>query len=119
MLCSLVLPKVIQWRLQEHPISTIYIDHDCPWHVSFMYCLRVDCLERELRYTLTESRVVLEQWRQNYNHEHPHSRLGFKSPLEFLSFLSAPGRVRATPSLRQVLFYTTSLKPLTPRNSLT
>ena len=66
--------------------------------------------------SVAEAQGVIEQWRHTYNHEHPHSRLGFKSPLEFVSILSDLGRVRATPSLRQDLSYTSILKPLTPDN---
>ena len=77
------------------------------------------CLNREVLLSVAEAQVLIEQWRQNYNHEHPHSRLGFKSPQEFVRFLSALGCVRATPSLRQDLSYTSILKPLTPDNSLT
>ncbi len=77
------------------------------------------CLNREVLLSVTEVHVVIEQWRQTYNHEHPHSRLGFKSPQEYVRFLTALGHVRATPSLRQDLSYTAILKPLTPGNPLT
>ena len=77
------------------------------------------CLNREVLLSVAEAQVVIEQWRQTYNFEHPHSRLGFKSPQEFVTFLSDPGRVRATPSLHQDLSYTSILKPLLPGNSLT
>ncbi len=59
------------------------------------------CLNREVLLSGAEAQVVIEPWCQTYNHEHPHSRLGFKRPQEFVRFLSDPGRVRATPSLRQ------------------
>ena len=78
-----------------------------------------ECLNREVLLSVAEAQVLIEQWRQTYNNEHPHSRLGFKSPQEFVRFLSALGRVRATPSLRQDLSYTSILKPLTPGSSLT
>ena len=67
--------------------------------------------------SVAEAQVVIELWRQTYNYEHSQSRLGFKSPQEFVRFLSDPGRARATPSLRQDLSYTSILKPLTPGNS--
>ena len=77
------------------------------------------CLNREVLLSVAEAQVVIEQWRQTYNYEHPHSRLGFKSPQEFVRFLSDLGHARATPSLRQDLSYTSILKPLTPGYSLT
>ena len=128
--------QVQQW-LADKKIKAIYIDPGSPWLPSeatpqraiaritngfiesFHNRLRDECLNREVLLSVAEAQVVIEQWRHTYNHEHPHSRLGFKSPQEFVSFLSDPGRVRATPSLRQDLSYTSILKPLTPGNSLT
>ena len=52
------------------------------------------CLNREVLFSVAEAQVVIEQWRRNYNQKHPHSRLGFKSPQEFVRFLFALGRVR-------------------------
>ncbi len=121
---------------QKH-LKAIYIDPASPWLPSeatpqraiaritngfiesFYNRLRDECLNREVLLSVAEAQVVIEQWRHNYNNEHPHSRLGFKSPQEFVRFLSDLGRVRATPSLRQDLSYTSILKPLTPGNSLT
>ena len=42
------------------------------------------CLNPDVLLSVAEAQVVIEQWPQTYNHEHPHSRLGFKSPLEFV-----------------------------------
>ncbi|MBT4975890.1 MAG: transposase [Gemmatimonadetes bacterium] len=33
---------------------------------------------------LREARVVIEDWRQYYNRERPHSRLSYLSPEEFI-----------------------------------
>ena len=114
--------QVQQW-LSDKKIKAIYIDPGSPWQNGFIESfhnrLRDECLNREVLLSVAEAQVVIEQWRQTYNHEHPHSRLGFKSPQEFVRFLSDLGRVRATPSLRQNLSYTSILKPLTPGSSLT
>ena len=114
--------QVQQW-LSDKNIKAIYIDPGSPWQNGFIESfhnrLRDECLNREVLLSVAEAQVVIEQWRQTYNNEHPHSRLGFKSPQEFVRFLSDLGRVRATPSLRQDLSYTSILKPLTPGNSLT
>ncbi len=114
--------QVQQW-LSDKKIKAIYIDPGSPWQNGFIESfhnrLRDECLNREVLLSVAEAQVVIEQWRQTYNHEHPHSRLGFKSPQEFVRFLSDLGSVRATPSLRQDLSYTSILKPLIPGNSLT
>ncbi len=113
----------VQQSLSDKKIKAIYIDPGSPWQNGFIESfhnrLRDECLNREVLLSVAEAQVVIEQWRQTYNHDHPHSRLGFKSPQEFVTFLSDLGRVRATPSLRQDLSYTSILKPLIPGNSLT
>ncbi len=89
--------QVQQW-LSDKKIKAIYIDPGSPWQNGFIESFharfREECLNREQLWTLTEARVVIEDWRQTYNHDHPHSRLGFKSPQEFVTFLSDLGRVR-------------------------
>ena len=39
------------------------------------------CLEVFL--SMSEDRVVIEEWRSFYNRVHPHSELGFQSPAGF------------------------------------
>ena len=65
------IAKVIQRWLRDHQIQTIYIEPGCPWQngyaESFNGRFRQECLNRELLYTLSESRVVFEDWRLYYN----------------------------------------------------
>ena len=79
--------KVQAW-LKDHPIKTIYIDPARPWQngyiESFHSRFRDECLNREWLLNLREARVVIEYWRQHYNTERPHSRLGYLSPQEFI-----------------------------------
>jgi hypothetical protein len=42
-----------------------------------------ECLNREQFWTLTEARVVVEDFRRDYNEDRPHSRLGYLSPRRF------------------------------------
>ena len=85
-----------QW-LSDKKIKVIYIDPGSPWQNGFIESfhnrLRDECLNREVLLSVAEAQVVIEQWRHTYNNEHPHSRLGFKSPQEFVRFLSDLGRV--------------------------
>ena len=91
--------------------KTLYIEAGCPWQngyiESFNARLREECLNREELWTLTEARVVIEDWRWKYNHVRPHRSLGYITPNEFAqdevgeeakSQCRALGR--ATPSLR-------------------
>ena len=83
----------------------------CPWQngyiESFNARLREECLNREELWTLTEARVVIEDWRWKYNHVRPHRSLGYITPNEFAQDEvgeEAQGQCRAfgraTPSLR-------------------
>ena len=55
-----------------------------PWqngsNESFNGTFRRECLDAERFHSLTEARVVIEDWRQQYNHERPHSALGYQTP---------------------------------------
>ena len=82
-----IAAQVQQW-LSEHHIKTIYIDPGSPWQngciESFHSRFRDECLNREWLLNLREARVVIEDWRQHYNTDRPHSRLGYLSPEEFI-----------------------------------
>jgi transposase InsO family protein len=77
----------IQDWLKEKNVKTIYITPGSPWEnayiESFHDKLRDECLNREIFGTLWEARVVIEQWRLEYNTERPHSSLGYQTPVEF------------------------------------
>jgi len=100
------IAKAIQGWLKDNEIKTIYIDPGCPWQngyvESFNGRFRAECLNRELLYTLSESRVVFEDWRQYYNHERPHRSLNLQTPAQFAKTEAVQGSVsgRATPSLQ-------------------
>jgi len=73
--------------LEENAVKTIYIRPGSPWEngyiESFHDKLRDECLNRELFGNLAQARVVIEQWRVQYNEERPHSALGYQTPREF------------------------------------
>ena len=68
-------------------IKTIYIEPGSPWQNGFVESFhgrfRDECLNREQLWTLTETRVVVGDYRQKYNQVRPHSRLGYESPAVF------------------------------------
>tara|TARA_Y100000589_G_C27105851_1_gene610032 strand:- start:104 stop:859 length:756 start_codon:yes stop_codon:yes gene_type:complete len=107
------IAKEVQQWLKELEIGTIYIDPGSPWqngHVeSFHNRLRDECLNREVLLSLTEAKVLIEEWRVFYNREHPHSRLGFQSPDEFArnQMNSDLGCASASPPLHPSLNPTT------------
>ena len=85
-----VAQKIQHW-LRENQIKTLYIDPGSPWQngyiESFHSRFRDECLNREWLLNLREARVVIEDWRQYYNTERPHSRLGYLSPEGYLEKL--------------------------------
>ena len=82
------IARIVQRWLKEQQIKTIYIDPGSPWQNGFVESFhgrfRDECLNREQLWTLTEARVVVEDFRQDYNESRPHSALGGLSPTEDL-----------------------------------
>lgn len=88
------IAKAVQHWLAENRIKTIYIDPGSPWQNGFVESFhgrfRDECLNREQLWTLTEARVVIEDFRHHYNHLRPHSRLGYQSPVRFAARTTTP-----------------------------
>ena len=80
------IAHVVQDWFREHGIKTIYIDPGSPWQngwiESFHARLRDECLNRELFGSLLEAKVLVEQWRIDYNTNRPHSSLRYQTPQE-------------------------------------
>ena len=69
---------------EEQGITPSRITPGKPWqngsNESLNGTFRRECLDAERFHSLTEARVVIEDWRQQYNHERPHSALGYQTP---------------------------------------
>ncbi len=65
-------------------VRTLFIEPGSPWengyNESFNGKLRDELLNGEVFYTLTEAQILIERWRKHYNHERPHSALGYRPP---------------------------------------
>ncbi|HEY3325666.1 MAG TPA: IS3 family transposase [Novimethylophilus sp.] len=76
---------VMKW-LRDHNVGPAYIKPGSPWQNGFVESfngkLRDECLNREWFVTRREAKIVIEQWRQFYNNERPHSALGNRTPAE-------------------------------------
>lgn len=81
------IAKAIGAHLERRNVGTSYIEPGSPWEnpyiESFNGRLRDECLNRELFGSVLEARVVLDDWRDEYNNRRPHSALGYRSPSEF------------------------------------
>lgn len=89
----------IQDWLEQKQIKAIYIQPGSPWengHIeSFHDKFRDELLNREIFGSLLEAKIVIGQWRDEYNAERPHSSLGNKTPEEFAASACALGRFRS------------------------
>ena len=65
-------------------VQTLFIEPGSPWEngyiESFNGKLRDELLDREIFYTLKEAKVLIGNWRWEYNHFRPHSALGYRPP---------------------------------------
>lgn len=77
----------IQTWLEQANVKTFYITPGSPWEngkiESFHGKLRIECLNMEVFRNGKEAQAIVEQWRQEYNEERPHSALGYLTPSEF------------------------------------
>lgn len=85
-------PEFISDRLQqwcdENEIRLQFIQPGKPMQNGFVErnngSLRKELLDAYLFYSLTEVRMMAEEWRQDYNCQRPHESLGFVPPVEFI-----------------------------------
>lgn len=71
----------------DHQVEHIFTDPGCPtqngYIESFNGKLRDECLNQNWFATIFEAKKIVECWRQEYNHERPHSALDNLTPDEY------------------------------------
>ena len=76
--------KAIRKWLNRIGVKTLFIETGSPWEngyiESFNGKLRDELLNREIFTTLEEAKVLIKQWRMEYNRVRPHSSLGYRPP---------------------------------------
>ncbi len=82
---ELVCSALADWCGQRTGIT--FIDPGCPWQnpwiESFHSRLRDECLNLNHFRTILEAQVVITDWRQEYNHDRPHSSLQYLTPASY------------------------------------
>ncbi len=77
---------VKRW-LEVSGVKTLYIEAGSPWEnayaETFISRLGDELLKREVFTNLLEAKVLVEEYRNHYNHRRPHSSLGYRTPVEF------------------------------------
>ena len=75
--------EIRKW-LANIGVKTLYIEPGSPWEngyiESFNGKLRDELLNREVFNNLTEARVLIEEWRREYNTIRPHSARSYRPP---------------------------------------
>jgi len=76
--------KSVRKWLNRLGVKTLFTEPGSPWEngyiESFNGKMRDELLEREIFTTLGEAKVLIEQWRKEYNQVRPHSALGYQPP---------------------------------------
>ena len=75
--------EIRRW-LAKIGVKTLFIERGSPWEngyiESFNGKLRDELLNREVFTTLIEAKVLIEQWRREYNQIRPHSAKKYRPP---------------------------------------
>ena len=76
--------KAIRSWLNRLGVKTLYIEPGSPWEngyiESFNGKLRDELFDREIFTTLEEAKILIEQWRKEYNQVRPHSAKTYRPP---------------------------------------
>ena len=77
--------RVMRW-LRDQAIGPAFIAPGSPWQNGFVESfngkLRDELLNREWFRSRVEARILIEQWRQFYNEQRPHSAHGYQPPAQ-------------------------------------
>ncbi len=83
-----IADAIKKW-LEGMGVETLYVEPGSPWEngyiESFNGKFRDEILNRELFYSVKEAKVLVEDWRLEYNDHRPHSGLGYMTPAGFAS----------------------------------
>lgn len=74
--------KAVRRWLNDLGVNALFIEPGSPWEngyiESFNGKLRDELLDREIFTTLTEAKILIEEWRTEYNQVRPHSALNYR-----------------------------------------
>jgi transposase InsO family protein len=83
------IAKALKRWLVLSGVSTLYIEPGSPWENAYSETFNSrfsdELLKREVFTNLLEAKVLVEDYRKEYNQERPHSSLGYQTPAEFAS----------------------------------
>jgi putative transposase len=83
------IAKTVKRWLDLSGVRTLYIEPGSPWEnaysETFISRFSDELLKREVFADLLEAKVLIEDYRDHYNHHRPHSALGYQTPAEFVA----------------------------------
>ena len=81
------IAEVVKQWLRESGVKTLYIEPGSPWEnaysESFNSRFRDELLDRELFTSVLEAKVLVREYKQEYNQQRPHSSLNYQTPAAF------------------------------------
>ncbi len=89
-----IADAIRKW-LKKKDVGTLYIEPGSTWEngyiESFNGKLRDDVLNREVFYSVKEARLIVENWRLEYNDHRPYIGLGYMTPVAFAASCNPAG----------------------------
>jgi len=76
--------RAVRLWLNNLGVKTLFIERGSPWENGYLEScngkLRDELLNREVFTTLAEAKILIEEWRKEYNQMRPHSALRYRPP---------------------------------------
>ena len=90
------MAKAVKQWLEASEVETLYIEPGSPWEnaysETFISRFSDELLKREVFTDLLEAKVLVDDYREHYNHRRPHSALGYLTPSEFAGAADLGGK---------------------------
>ena len=90
------IAKAVKRWLEASGVRTLYIEPGSPWEnaysETFISRFSDELLKREVFTDLLEAKVLVDAYREHYNHRRPHSALGYLTPSEFAEAADLGGK---------------------------
>jgi putative transposase len=84
------IAKAVKRWLEVSGVRTLYIEPGSPWENAYSETFNSrfgdELLKREAFTSLMEAKVLVEEYRDHYNQERPHSGLRYLTPAEFAAW---------------------------------
>ncbi len=89
------IAEALKRWLEISGVGTLYIEPGSPWENAYSETFNSrfgdELLKREVFTNLLEAKVLVEEYRRDYNQERPHSALGYQTPAEFAASCESMG----------------------------